>query len=209
MNEAVVQPESQQFTDLLRRASEFFMGGGDVQTTLLRLARQLEAEGIDYALVGALALGRHSLVRFTQDVDVLLTPEGLERFRQRLVGRGYVPACNGARKTFRDTETQVRIKFLTAGEYPGDGKPKPVAFPDPAQAATKIGGVKVIALPRFIELKLASGMAAPHRLRDISDVQDLIAAAKLPASLAEELDPSVRDKYLELWRSVQNVPDEE
>jgi len=57
-------------------------------------------------------------------------------------------------------------------------------------------------------MKLASGMTAPHRLRDIADVQDLIAAAKLPASLAEELDPSVRAKYLELWQSVQNVSDE-
>jgi len=202
------QPESQQFSDLLKRASEFFMGGGEVQKTLSRLAERLDAESIDYALAGALALGRHGLVRFTQDVDVLLTPEGLEKFRQRLVGRGYVPTFSGARKSFRDTETQVRIEFLTTGEYPGDGKPKPVVFPDPAEAATEIGGIKVITLPRFIEMKLASGMTAPHRLRDIADVQDLIAAAKLPASLAEELDPSVRAKYLELWQSVQNVSDE-
>jgi len=130
------QPESQQFSDLLKRASEFFMGGGEVQKTLSRLAERLDAESIDYALAGALALGRHGLVRFTQDVDVLLTPEGLEKFRQRLVGRGYVPTFSGARKSFRDTETQVRIEFLTTGEYPGDGKPKPVVFPDPAEAAT-------------------------------------------------------------------------
>jgi hypothetical protein len=84
-----------------------------------------------------------------------------------------------------------------------------VVFPDPAEAATEIEGVKVISLPRLIELKLASGMTAPHRLRDLSDIQDLIAARQLPASLADELDPSVRAKYLELWQSVQNVNDSE
>jgi hypothetical protein len=202
------QPESQQFTDLLKQASEFFMGGGDVQMTLSRLAGRLDAEGIEYALVGALALGRYGLIRFTQDVDVLLTPEGLEKFRQRLVGRGYVPAFEGARKTFRDAETKVRVEFLAAGEYPGDGRPKPVVFPDPARVATEIGGIKVVALPRLIEMKLASGLSAPHRLRDLADVQDLIAAQQLPADLGEELDPSVRAKYLELWQSVQHVNDE-
>jgi hypothetical protein len=28
-------------------------------------------------------------------------------------------------------ETGVCVEFVVAGEYPGDGKPKPVAFPDP------------------------------------------------------------------------------
>jgi len=163
-------------------------------------------KALTYALVGALALGRHGLVRFTQDVDVLLTPEGLEKFRQRFVGRGYVPAFNGARKSFRDAETNVCVEFVTAGEYPVGGKL--VIFPDPARVATEVEGIKVVALPRFIELKLASGMTAPHRLRDLSDVQDLIAARRLPAGLAEELDPSVRAKYLELWQSVQNINDE-
>jgi hypothetical protein len=103
---AMSQPESQQFIDLLRRASEFFMGSGDVQTTLLRLAQRLEAAGIDYALVGALALGRHGLVRFTQDVDVLLTPDGLEEFRQRLVGWGYAPGAGRGKPS-----AILRLKF--------------------------------------------------------------------------------------------------
>lgn len=207
INRAELPPEAQQFRAFLHEASEFFMNGGDVEKTLLRLAGRLEAEGIEYALVGALALGRHGLKRMTDDIDVLLTRDGLERFHTRCVGRGYVPAFNGARKSFRDAETQVRVEFLTTGEYPGDGKPKPITFPNPNQVATEVAGIKVITLLRFIELKLASGMTAPHRLRDLSDVQDLIAARNLPASLANELDPSVRDKYLELWQSVQNIPE--
>ena len=58
-------------------------------------------------------------------------------------------------------------------------------------------------LERLIELKLASGMTAPHRLRDLADVQDLIMRLELPADLGNTLDPSVRGKYRELWQSVQ------
>jgi hypothetical protein len=67
----------------------------------------------------------------------------------------------------------------------------------------EIDGVRVIALDRLIELKLASGLSAPHRLRDLADVQDLIVRLDLPLSLAETLDASVRAKYAELWKQAQ------
>ena len=50
----------------------------------------------------------------------------------------------------------------------------------------------LLPLPMLIELKLASGMTAPHRLKDLADVQELIRAARLPRELADELDPYVR-----------------
>jgi len=51
---------------------------------------------------------------------------------------------------------------------------------------------------KLIELKLASGVTASHRLRDLADVQDLIARLKLPLSIADQLDPFVRETYLDL-----------
>jgi hypothetical protein len=59
-----------------------------------------------------------------------VTREGLQRVHESLEGRGYLPPFRGS-KQLRDTDTGVRIKFLTTGDYPGDGKPKPVAFPQP------------------------------------------------------------------------------
>ena len=109
------------------------MGEADVQKALERLARVLEAEGIPYAIVGALALNEWGYRRVTVDVDVLLSAEGLRRLKAEVLGRGYVERFPGSRG-LRDTEANVDIDFLIAGEYPGDGKPKPVAFPDPAQA---------------------------------------------------------------------------
>ncbi len=125
----------------------------------------------------------------------------MECFRQRLVGRGYRPAFSGAEKTFHDTETGVRIEIVTTGEYPGDGLPKPVAFPDPTTPGVTVEreGICVVTLEKLIELKLASGISASHRLRDLADVQDLIARLGLPLALADQLDSSVQAAYRDLW----------
>ncbi|MDQ3007928.1 MAG: nucleotidyltransferase family protein [Chloroflexota bacterium] len=188
---------------LLKEASKYYMARGDVFTTLQNLTRRLEDEKIPYVLIGGLALAAHGFVRMTQDVDLLMRREGLEAFKQRFLGRGYILASSGAQKTFRDTETQVRIKILIAGDYPGDGKPEPIAFPDPSIVFTERGGMRVIPMETLIELKLASGMSAPHRLRDLADVQDLISTLKLPIELAERLDASVRETFRQLWHSAQ------
>lgn len=94
--------------------------------TMRRLAQRLESEKIEYAIIEGMALAAHGYARLTLDVDVLMTIEGLRTFRERLVGRGYVPAFPGAQKAFRDTESHIRIEIITAGDFPGDGRPKPV-----------------------------------------------------------------------------------
>jgi hypothetical protein len=183
----------------LREAEEFFVKKASVQSTLERLARRLDQESIPYAVVGGMALNVHGYVRVTRDVDVLVSPAGLEAFTRLCVGRGYVAAFPGARKTFVDAESRVPIEIITAGEYPGDGKPKAVVFPDPATSSVEIEGIRVVALSTLIDLKLASGLSAGHRLRDLADVQDLIVALELPLDLENALDASVREEYRRLW----------
>ena len=170
----------------------------------LAVADKLAKENIAYAIAGAMALGAHGYERMTTDVDLLLTREGLTRFKAANLGRGYVEKFPGS-KGLRDTENGVAIDILVTGEFPGDGLPKPVAFPDPADPTVGVQGerFRVLALPRLIELKLASGMTAPHRLKDLADVLELIRAARLTAALEQELDPFVRDKYRELWQAAQ------
>ena len=187
---------------MLREASAYFAGKGRLHDTLHRLTERLDSEEISYALLGGLALGEYGYPRLTEDIGLLLTPAGLERFRSNLLGRGYGPAFTDAEKTFRDTDSGVRIEIVTTGEYPGDGLPKPVAFPDPATpgVAIEVDGIRVIALEQLIELKLASGISAPHRLRDLADGQDLIVRRRLDLALAERLDPYVRGAYEDLWQ---------
>jgi len=181
----------------------FFLRTGKVYDTLSDVTRKLEDAHIPYALVGGLALGEHGMDRMTVDVDILLTKEGLEAFRAKYEGFGYVPAFSGAQKQFRSTETGVRIDFITTGEFPGDGKPKPVVFPDPSNSYVEINGIRVITLEKFIELKLASGMTAAHRGQDLTDVQKLIQERQLPLQFADTLDESVREGYRLKWRHAQ------
>ncbi len=183
------------------------MGEADVHRALERLARTLDEQGIPYAIIGALALNEWGYRRVTVDVDVLLTPEGLASLRQAVLGRGYVEKFPGSRG-LRDTEAGVTVDVVLAGEYPGDGKPKPVVFPDPAQAAVRGRRVALLPLEKLIELKLASGLSAPHRLKDLADVLELIRALGLPLDRAGALDASVRAKYEELWRAAQTADTE-
>ena len=148
----------------------FFMGEGILNETLRRVTKDLENQGIDYNVIGAVALNNHGYRRFTEDIDLLLTKEGLEKFRTELVGKGYRPAFEGATKKFRTTAENVTVEIITSGEFPGDGKPKPVVFPNPNENTTEIDGIKTLTLEKLVELKLASGMTAPHRLKDLADV---------------------------------------
>lgn len=174
------------------------MGTGSVHETLKALAADLDRAAIDYAVIGAMALNAFGYARETTDVDVLVRGEGLDRFHNEYDGKGYVPGFSGARKTFRNTRTGVAVEFITAGEFPGDGRPKPVAFPDPAEVGIDVNGVKFAKLSVLIELKLASGMTQPARRRDLADVQDLIRVLNLDEEFAELLDPFVRETYMTL-----------
>ncbi len=183
------------------------MGDADVQRALIKLISALDETGIPYAIVGAMALNEYGYRRVTTDVDVLLTVEGLAALKSHWLGRGYVEKFPGS-KGLRDTEHGVTIDVLLAGEYPGDGKPKSVRFPDPSIVAIRRDRGAFLPLNRLVELKLASGMSAPHRLKDLADVLELVRAIGCPRSLADDLDPSVRDKFLELWEAAQTVDQE-
>ena len=187
----------------------YFMGSGNVNQTLKRLASDLKSHNIDYVVIGAVALLAHGYHRFSEDIDLVMTREGLEKFHRELIGLGYAPAFPQARKRLRATEQGVSIDVMLAGEFPGDGKPKPVTVPDPKTAAVEIEGVRFVTLEKLIEFKLASGMTAPDRLKDLADVQELIKVRTLPDEFAERLDPYVRAKFLELCETVKQMPNRE
>jgi hypothetical protein len=180
----------------------FFMGKGTLNETLRKIAKDLENRGIDYSVIGAVALNQHGYRRFTEDIDLLLTREGLEKFQKELIGLVKSPAFEGATKKFRTTAENVTVEIITAGEYPGDGKEKPVRFQNPSDNQIEIDGIKTLELATLIELKLASGMTAPHRLKDLADVQEIIKIKDLSEDFAEKLNPFVREKFLELQKSV-------
>src|SRR5882672_1855519 len=193
---------SARLTASVEYCGRFFVGEAAVQKALTKLVSILEAENLPYAVIGALALNEYGHQRVTVDVDLVMRDEDLQTFKRGWLGRGYAERVAGTGKLL-DTEFDVHVDVLSTGRFPGDDKPKPIAFPDPATTAIRGAPFALLPVERWIELKLASGMVAPHRLKDLADVQELIRAARLPSTMAAALDPWVRDKFLELWNAVE------
>ncbi len=179
------------------------MGEGELQKAVHKLVDILEREDVPYAIIGALALNQYGHRRVTVDVDLVMREEDLREFKRRWLGRGYVERAPGTGKLL-DTEFGVHVDVLSTGRFPGDDKPKPIAFPDPAKTAVRGPPFALFPVEIWIELKLASGMVAAHRLKDLADVQELIRSVHLPRSMADALHPWVRERFLDLWQSVQD-----
>ena len=205
MTTQAAKVDSRSVHEVYAEGLRYFMGQGDIHGALAQLSSDLRRQGIDYMVIGAVALLTYGYPRFTEDIDLVLTTEGLEAFHQNLIGVGYLPASQGARRKFRSTREGVSIEVLTSGDYPGDGKPKPVSFPIPADASVEVEGVRVVTLEKLVELKLASGMTAPDRLKDLADVQELIKLRGLGADFAERLHPYVRERFEELRAAVDSA----
>jgi hypothetical protein len=181
------------------------MGQAEAQLALFKLVAILEAEDLPYAIIGAFALNEYGHRRTTVDVDLVMREEDLQEFKRKYVGNGYEERVPGTGKLL-DTEHGVNIDVLSTGRFPGDDKPKPIAFPDPAVVALRGERFALLPMPLYVELKLASGMVAAHRGKDLVDIQELIKSAGLSASVADELHPWVREKFLALWQLAQ-TPD--
>lgn len=186
----------------LIEGSRFFERQGSVHEALRKITARLDELGIPYAVADGMALFEHGYRRFTEDIDILVTQRDLKMIHEKLEGRGYLPPFERA-KNLRDTELGVRIEFLVAGQFPGDGKPKPIAFPDPSEVAELRAGIRCLNLPTLIELKLASGMTDPGRQKDLADAIELIKILDLPEDFAGKLHAFVRGKYAELWRAAR------
>jgi hypothetical protein len=182
----------------MNEGGKFFEERSHVQDALRKITKRLSELGIDHAVVGGMALFRHGYRRFTEDVNLLVTREGLKEIHRQLDGMGYVPPFQGS-KNLRETEHGVKIEFLITGEFPGHGKPKPVAFPTPESVAVEIDGIRYISLPALIELKIASGMTNSQRAKDIGGVVELIKNLGLPLNLSETMHPFVQARYKQLW----------
>jgi hypothetical protein len=186
----------------MNQSSLFFEGKGLVRRTVRRISQRLNQLGIPYAVAGGLALFHHGHRRYTENLDLLVTREGMQEIHARLIGNGFVLA-SALSRSLRDAETGVKIQFLLTGLFPGDGRPRAVAFPHPGEVAEVSDEVRYLNLPTFVTLKLAAGMASANRQKDLADVVELVKSARLGRELAEKLAPSVQAEYEEIVLRVQ------
>lgn len=175
----------------IKEVDMFFQKNAPVHKTMRRVVKQLAKAKIPYAIVGGMAVNAHGHQRTTDDLDVLLTAEGLAEFRKRFVPKHYDNHPRLSRR-FTDRKNEVTIDFLLAGLYPGNGQPGPISFPDPAAVSQTIEEMQVLDLATLIQLKLAA-----RRHQDFADVVSLIRVQQLDESFASRLHPSVGADYIE------------
>lgn len=169
----------------------FFEGTDPVHVTMRHVADKLHEAGIDYAIVGGMAVNAHNHHRTTGDVDFLLRPDDFKEFVRRFVPTEF-ERIPGRPRRFLDPTTDVTFDILVTGRFPGSGKPGPIAFPNPSLVSQQIGGRQVVGLTTLIELKLAAG-----RYQDFGDVVALIRENNLDDAFAGKLHASVRPDFIE------------
>ena len=173
----------------------FFQNECEVQHSLRRLALRLTELGTNYAVVGGMALYLHGFRRYTENINILVTREGLPDVHRALLGNGY-RLSRVSNKNIHDTENGVYIKFMVSDDVP-----------NPQRLAAEQDGIWLLNLAPLLNLKLISGVKSIARLKDISGVQEMIKLLSLPQDFAEQLSPGVRQKYEELWQGSQPDPD--
>ena len=103
-----------------------------IPDAMRRLTKTFNEMKIPFPIAGAMAANAHGHKRTTADVGILIRLEDLRRFKAKHLGFGWVDKFE---ENFRDAVNNVSIDALIAGEFPGDGRPKPVAFPVPESVA--------------------------------------------------------------------------
>jgi hypothetical protein len=179
------------FWQRVKEVDMFFQGKDPVHKTMRRIVKQLEKAKIPYAVVGGMAVNAHGYRRTTDDLDVLVTAEGLAEFKKRFVPKKYGTIPQRPRR-FTDAANQVLVDFLVAGMFPGSGKPGPIAYPDPAVVGETLGNAQVVNLPALIQLKLAA-----RRYQDFADVVALIRVHDLDETILNHLHPTMKNDFIE------------
>jgi len=169
----------------------FFDATDRIHQTMRRVALKLEEAGIQYALVGGMAVNAHQHPRTTKDVNFLITPQGMASFLRTYIPAEFEPSAGHPRR-FVDRVTGVTFDFLVTGRFPGNGQPGPIAYPDPENVSQTIDNTRVVNLATLIELKLAA-----RRHKDFGDVVELIRVHNLDETFTSRVHPTVHGDFIE------------
>jgi hypothetical protein len=124
----------------------------------------LEAAGVEYKVVGDIAVIHHGYQRFTADIDVLVERDAMEKITPLVSEHGFRQIRN---RQLQHVATGVLVDVLVEGEQMARvGAP---AFPDPSVVAASPSDARVVGFAPLLELKLHA-----RRAQDIADVVELL-----------------------------------
>lgn len=126
------------------------------------------AAGVEFALIGGLALARHNVVRATQDVGFLVNRDQADEIESTLFRLGY--GCLHRSQDAADYQRgDERLDLLYAH--------RPIARRLLAEAAavnTAFGTLRTVSAEGLIGLKLQALVNDPGRTQDLEDIRKLL-----------------------------------
>jgi NAD(P)-dependent dehydrogenase (short-subunit alcohol dehydrogenase family) len=157
---------------------------------LNRARADLDRAGVDYALIGGLAIGARTVLRFTQDADLTIAIDNdaqAERLARDLLGRGYQLAAEiDHTPTGRMAILRLISPAAPAGRDPADTplldllihsigiEQEVVAQAQPVEVLTGVI-LPTARVPHLIAMKVLA--ESDQRLQDRIDLQQLILVA--------------------------------
>lgn len=139
----------------------------------------LRAAGVQFALIGGLALASHKVVRATQDIDLLVDLEGGDAVDAALVRLGY-QCLHRSADASNYGRGDERVDFLYAG--------RPIArrlLAGAVEHDTALGKLRVVSAEGLIGFKLQGFVNDATRTRDIEDVRALLRANRATLNIDE------------------------
>lgn len=166
----------------------------DPERHLSSVVRDFEETGIDYAIIGSLAVRCHNYLRHGGDIDVLVSRETYPKIEEFLIGNGYSRRPGSDRHLYLELLAgKIPVDIYIEGEKRDDGIP----LPDPRGSRIKALGRWYGSLPLLITLKI--------RADDLGDVIELIQANDLGEGFTDSLEPDVRERFLEILRRLKTT----
>lgn len=167
-----------------------------VRQRLQRATAALEQAAIPYAVAGGNAVAAwvsrvdEAAVRNTQDVDILLRREDLDRAKDALAAVGFVYRHAASIDMFLDGST-AKARDAVHVVFANEKVRADYAFPAPDVDENDVsGGTRVVTLDALVRMKLTSFRDKDRtHLRDFLDVGLLDASwlQRLPSALADRL----------------------
>lgn len=193
MQSATLSGVTNHAADVLRENT----GTSGVVQTAQTAVTTLAIHDIPHLIVGGVAVQEHGYPRVTIDVDIVV-PDVLEAVEFLTADlSGPFARVKSYEDRVEDRRNGVPVDLLPAGKVLKRGCKVP--FPQPTTVTEQL---QVVGLEQLLSLKLDSAAHSPlRRLRDKTDVVELILRRKLPRDLL--VAPAVRQLYLETWDALQ------
>jgi hypothetical protein len=163
-----------------------------VRGRLLRSTAALEAAGVPYAVIGGNAVMAwveqvdEAAVRFTQDVDLVLRRDDLERAKAALEKAGFVHRRSAGIEMFLDgpgSKARDAVHVIFSGEKV---RPEYVApVPDVAESVS-FKSYRVLSLEAVVRMKLTS-----NRDKDRMHLRDMLGVGLIDATWPARYPPEL------------------